>query len=73
VNGRRTWSGGRIGRLGFGPVFLVGHSFGPVDLRLEGSYVFPRTDEAEGTLLSVGLTVAGPAPQGRNKPATKDR
>jgi len=54
--------GGRIGRLGIGPVLLVGHSFGSVDLRLEGSYMFPRTDEAEGTLLSVGLTVGGPAP-----------
>lgn len=54
--------GGRISRLGVGPVFLVGHSFGRVDLRLEGSYMFPRTDEAQGTLLSVGLTVGGPAP-----------
>jgi hypothetical protein len=65
--GRTHVSGGaRIGRLGVGPVVLVGHSFGPVDLRLEGSYMFPRTDEAEGTLLSVGLTVGGPVPQGED-------
>jgi len=54
--------GGRVSRYGVGPVLLVGHSYGPVDLRLEGSYMFPHS-EAEGRLLTVGLTIGGPAPE----------
>jgi len=56
-------AGGRIGRLGIGPALLVDHSVGPVNLRLETSYMFPRTSEAEGRLLTVGLTVGGPVSQ----------
>jgi hypothetical protein len=65
--------GGRIGRLGMGPVLLVDHSFGSVNLRLEGSYMFPNgrsrglvytaTDEQ----LTVGLTVGGSAPQSEDE------
>ena len=54
--------GGRISRFGVGPALLVGHSVGPVVLRLEGSYTFPYNDNATGRLLTVGLTVGGPAP-----------
>lgn len=54
--------GGRISRFGVGPALLVGHSVGPVDLRLEGSYTFAYNDNAAGRLLTVGLVVGGPAP-----------
>jgi hypothetical protein len=64
--------GGRIGRLGIGPVLLVGQSLGPVDLRLEGSYMFPRTEETAGRLLTVGLTIGGPAPQSEDELSLED-
>jgi hypothetical protein len=53
--------GGRISDHGVGPVFLVDRTLGPVSLRLEGSYMFRYNDNAVGQLLSVGLSVAGPA------------
>ncbi len=64
--------GGRIGRLGIGPVFLVDHTFGQVILRLEASYMFPRTSESVGRLLSVGLTVGGPVPQNEEESGLGD-
>jgi hypothetical protein len=64
--------GGRIGKLGIGPVFLADHSVGQVNLRLEASYMFPRTDEAAGRLLTVGLTVGGPAPEGEDESGLGD-
>jgi hypothetical protein len=60
--GRFNFSGGaRISDYGMGPVFLVDKGLGPVSLRLEGSYMFPRGPLSAGHLLSVGLSVAGPA------------
>lgn len=58
--------GGRISEYGVGPVLLVGYSLGSVDLRAEASYMLPNSDLAEGQLLTVGLTVAGPAPKSEN-------
>jgi hypothetical protein len=65
--------GGRANATGAGPVLLVDHSFGSVNLRLEGSYMFPYGGSYNmfpgGTYtptdgqLTVGLTVGGPAPQ----------
>ena len=54
--------GGRVGRLGVGPVFLADRTVGPVNLRLETSYTFAYNDDAAGRLLSVGFTIGGPAP-----------
>jgi hypothetical protein len=53
--------GGRISDYGMGPVILVDKGLGPVSLRLEGSYMFPRGNQSAGNLFSVGLSVAGPA------------
>lgn len=62
--GRFNFSGGaRISDYGMGPVILVDKGLGPVSLRLEGSYMFPRGPLSAGNLLSVGLSVAGPALQ----------
>ena len=68
--------GGRSNFQGFGPVLLVDHSFGPASLRLEGSLMlstfnllFSRLKEVERLppMLTIGLTVGGPAPQGKDK------
>jgi hypothetical protein len=64
--------GARIGKLGIGPVLLVDNSVGPVNCRLEASYMFPRAD-AEGRLLSVGLTFGGPAPESGDEPGLGDQ
>lgn len=64
--------GGRISRYGIGPVLLVDHSYGRVSLRLEGSYLLPRTEEAEGRLLTVGCTIGGPAPQDQDEPSQEN-
>jgi hypothetical protein len=62
--GRFNFSGGcRISDYGMGPVVLVDKGLGPVSLRLEGSYIFPRGSQSDGQLLSFGLSVAGPALQ----------
>jgi hypothetical protein len=62
--GRFNFSGGgRISDYGMGPVILVDKGLGPVSLRLEGSYMFPRGTQSSGQLLSVGLSVAGPTLQ----------
>jgi hypothetical protein len=60
-------AGGRIGKLGIGPVLLVDHSVGPVNCRLEASYMFPRTDDTEGRLMTLGLTIGGPAPESEDE------
>jgi hypothetical protein len=56
--------GSRFNLAGLGPVLLVDHSFGPVSMRLEGSYLVSiwRGIERVPSLLTVGLTVGGPAP-----------
>jgi hypothetical protein len=54
-------AGGRMSEYGIGPLVLVDGSLGPVNLRIEGSYMVPNSEYVEGELLSVGLTVAGPA------------
>ena len=62
--GRFNFSGGgRLSDYGMGPVLLVDKGLGPVSLRLETSYMFPRGVQSSGQLLSVGLSVAGPALQ----------
>jgi len=62
--GRFNFSGGgRISDYGMGPVILVDKGLGPVSLRLETSYMFPRGIQSSGHILSVGLSVAGPALQ----------
>jgi hypothetical protein len=63
--------GGRMSDYGIGPVVLVGRSFGPVDLRLEGSFMFPR-GEATGRLLTLGLTIGGPAPKSEDESGPGD-
>jgi hypothetical protein len=62
--GRFNFSGGaRISDYGMGPVFLADRNLGPVSLRLETSYMFPRGSQSSGQLLSVGLSAGGPALQ----------
>ena len=59
--------GGRFSQHTVGPVLLIGHSLGALDLRLEGSFQFGTLD-SEQTRLTVGLTVGGPAPQAEEEP-----
>jgi hypothetical protein len=58
--------GGRASQFGAGPVFLVDRSYGPVNLRVEGSYMLPYATYVYGPYsdgqLTLGLTVGGPAP-----------
>jgi hypothetical protein len=66
-SGKTHISGGcRASKLGGGPVLLVDHSVGPVNLRLEGSYMLQYETYVYGPYsngqLTVGLTVGGPAP-----------
>jgi hypothetical protein len=79
---RTHLSGGfRTNTWGIGPVLLLDHSLGPASLRLEGSYMVailnrlladPLGVDKVPPMLTLGLTIAGPAPPAPGDSGTKD-
>jgi len=59
----RISGGGRMSELGVGPVMMFGYTLGPVQPRVEASYMFPNSQVVEGRVLTVGLTVGAAPPK----------
>jgi hypothetical protein len=69
ASGNTHVSGGfRVSRLAVGPVLLADQNAGAVNLRLELSYMFPRTSDITGRVLTVGIAVGGPMRQDEYDP-----